>query len=223
LQSQIWLIVDYRSVGWDNRPGTHLHEIRAAQEHAHRAVTSGVPAKLEFFTPEQASEVEAVAAQIIPADATPGAREAEVIYFIDRALVTFDKDKQKAYRKGLGQLQRKAGKKRFSELASERQIALLKKIQKSEFFELVRVHTIMGFFANPEHGGNRDRIGWRLIGFEDGFSWEPPFGYYDRVTNDKWRKWESKNSRIQESKNSRNPGKLKKSRIEEYRAGRFWI
>jgi hypothetical protein len=29
-------------------------------------------------------------------------------------------------------------------------------------------------------GGNRDEVGWKLIGFEDKFHFEPPFGYYDK-------------------------------------------
>jgi gluconate 2-dehydrogenase gamma chain len=44
---------------------------------------------------------------------------------------------------------------------------------------LVRQHTIMGFFSNPQYGGNRDKMGWKLIGFEDAFVFQPPFGYYD--------------------------------------------
>ena len=62
--------------------------ILEAQEHAKRAATSGSPGKFEFFSPEQATEVESVAAQIIPTDDTPGAREAGAVYFIDRALTT---------------------------------------------------------------------------------------------------------------------------------------
>src|SRR5258708_22638037 len=81
-----------------------LPEIVAAQEHAHHAAESTGPAKLEFFTPGQAKEVEAIAAQIIPTDDTPGAREAHAIYFIDRALTTFDKDQQPQYTKGLKEL-----------------------------------------------------------------------------------------------------------------------
>jgi gluconate 2-dehydrogenase gamma chain len=161
-----------------------MPEILAAQEHAHRAASADVPARLEFFSPEQAVEVEAVAAQIIPTGSTPGAREAHVIYFIDRALTTFDKDKQKTYLKGLKQLRRNAGRKRFSQLTSEQQIALLKKLEKSEFFGLVHFHTILGFLADPSYGGNHEKIGWKLIGFQDAFAFEPPFGYYDRVTND---------------------------------------
>jgi hypothetical protein len=32
----------------------------------------------------------------------------------------------------------------------------------------------------PEYGGNREGLGWKLIGFEDRHIFEPPFGYYDR-------------------------------------------
>lgn len=51
---------------------------------------------------------------------------------------------------------------------------------KSPFFEAVRVATITGLLANPSYGGNFGKVGWRLIGFDDRFSWRPPYGYYDR-------------------------------------------
>lgn len=57
---------------------------------AHAAVPSPAPdEKFSFFTVSDAADVEAVAAQIVPTDDTPGAREAGVIHFIDRALATF--------------------------------------------------------------------------------------------------------------------------------------
>jgi len=162
-----------------------MPEIVAAQEHAHHAAQSAAPTKFEFLTPEQATEIEAVAAQIIPTDDSPGAREARVIYFIDRALTTFDKDKQSLYVKGLKKLQSKQKKMfktsaKFSGLNAEQQIKVLKAFEKNEFFETVRTHTIMGFFADPSYGGNYDRVGWNLIGFKDDFYFKPPFGYYDR-------------------------------------------
>src|SRR3954453_6936433 len=61
-------------------------------------------ASLAFFTAAQAADVEAMAAQIIPTDSTPGAREARVIVFIDRILNTFEKEAQPDYTKGLGEL-----------------------------------------------------------------------------------------------------------------------
>jgi gluconate 2-dehydrogenase gamma chain len=33
------------------------------------------------------------------------------------------------------------------------------------FFNLLLSHTIAGFFADPVYGGNRDMVGWKLIGF----------------------------------------------------------
>ena len=163
----------------------HSAEILAAQEHAHRAAQSSAPVKFEFFTPEQAAEIEAIAAQIIPTDDTPGAREARVIYFIDRALATFAVEERAIVAKDLKELPSKVKKlsktkKRFSELSSDEQIQLLKTIENNPFFELLRTMTIIGMFANPEHGGNYEQIGWKLIGFEDQFLYKPPFGFYDR-------------------------------------------
>jgi gluconate 2-dehydrogenase gamma chain len=33
------------------------------------------------------------------------------------------------------------------------------------FFNLLLSHTIAGFFSDPVHGGNRNMVGWQLIGF----------------------------------------------------------
>ena len=150
-------------------------EIVAAQQHAHRMAQAPAPGKLEFFSPAQATLVEAIAAQIIPSGDSPGAREAGAVYFIDRALTTFEGEKKKLYAEGLAQLEAQG----FARLASERQIQALRAIEKAEFFQTVRLHTIMSFLANPEYGGNRGLAGWKWIGFEDRFAFEPPFGYYD--------------------------------------------
>jgi hypothetical protein len=32
----------------------------------------------------------------------------------------------------------------------------------------------------PKYGGNHDKAGWKLLGFEDRHVWQPPFGYYDK-------------------------------------------
>jgi gluconate 2-dehydrogenase gamma chain len=161
-----------------------LPQILEAQEHMHAVAQSDAPSALEFFTPDQAADVEAIAERIIPATDTPGAREAHVIYFIDRALSAFDKEKQPLYLKGLRQLsarrRRLAAKaSTFAQLSARQQDTLLKGIEKGEFFQAVRTHTIMGFFAEPKYGGNHDLAGWKLIGFQDQFFYKPPFGYYD--------------------------------------------
>ena len=164
--------------------GLQWPAILAAQEHVHRAAQQGGSMAFEFFTPEQAREIEAMTDQIIPSDDSPGAREARAVYFIDRALVTFERDKQPSYTRGIEDLHKKTLElfpqvQRFSELGSEDQVRLLRAIESSEFFEIVRVHTIMGFLSNPEYGGNSNKVGWKLIGFEESHVHEPPFGYYD--------------------------------------------
>jgi gluconate 2-dehydrogenase gamma chain len=162
--------------------------ILTTQENAQRAAQSGQPAQFQFFSPQEAIEIEAVAAQIIPSDDAPGAREAQVIYFIDHVLVTFDRDKQPAYTQGLKDLRHRtqelfSSANRFSSLTPAQQIQLLTAIDKTAFFELVRLHTIMGYLSRPEYGGNHDQAGWKLIGFEDQMIYEPPFGYYDSEYN----------------------------------------
>jgi gluconate 2-dehydrogenase gamma chain len=163
----------------------HWPGILAAQEHAYSVAKLGRPTTFGFFSPDQAIEIESVAARIIPTDNTPGAREAGAIYFIDRALTTFDQDKQAAYTEGLKDLLAKTHElfpnaDNFSGLNPTQQDRVLTAIETTAFFRQVRLHTIVGFFASPEYGGNQEKIGWNLIGFEDKFAWKPPFGYYDR-------------------------------------------
>ena len=134
-----------------------------------------------YFTREQAADVDAMAAQIYPTTDTPGAREAQVIYFIDLALVTFAQDKQHVYAKGFADLASKTGGKAFAALSSADQIALLTSIEKTPFFRTVRDHTIMGMFAAPQHGGNFKKIGWTQIGYDDSLNFRAPFGAYDKA------------------------------------------
>lgn len=155
-----------------------------AENYVLRAAQSGRPMKFAFFTPEQAVEIEAMAAQIIPTDETPGAREARVVNFIDRALTTFNKDNQAAYTKGIADLQAQTRQlfptaTKFSGLTDAQQIQVLTAMEKTPFFNMVRTHTVIGFFASPVHGGNQDKIGWKLIGYDDSLNFRPPFGYYD--------------------------------------------
>lgn len=169
--SGVWVLANYPA-------------ILAAAEHVSESSESVLPSAFAYFTPEQAIEVEAMAAQIIPTDDTPGAREARVISFIDRVLVTFDKDRQADYEQGLVDLlaatkKRFPGTDRFSDLTFDQQIAVLTDIEDTPFFNLVRTHTVTGFFAHPIHGGNHGKVGWQLVGYDDSLQHEPPFGYYD--------------------------------------------
>lgn len=161
--------------------------ILAAQQHAQEAIRAAKPAPFTVLSPIEAAELGVIVEQIIPADETPGAREAGVVYFIDRALATFDSDKRELYKKGLAETARKRGELfpavSVADLSAEQQLRLVQAIEKTGFFEQVRTHTVMGFFGNPSYGGNRNMAGWKLINFEDRFQFEPPFGYYDREAN----------------------------------------
>jgi gluconate 2-dehydrogenase gamma chain len=178
----------------------HWPAVLSAADHAHRAAQSPTPPKFEFFSPEQATEIDAIAARIIPTDGTPGAREAGVVYFIDRALATFASDDQKTYKEGLRELQARVREmfpavERFSAATPEQQDEVLRSLDDhasvparpfrphpaaQSFFETVRQHTIAGFLIDPDAGGNRDGVGWKVIGREREHMFQPPFGYYDK-------------------------------------------
>jgi gluconate 2-dehydrogenase gamma chain len=52
----------------------------------------------------------------------------------------------------------------------------------NEFFETVRNHILEGVFGEPSYGGNRNLIGWRLVGFP-GQRYGYPNAYIDRVVD----------------------------------------
>ena len=145
----------------------------------------------EFTTlsAEEAMEFTAIAARIIPTDATPGATEAGVIYFIDKVLGDGREAEHEILRRGLTELQAAAEMRfavtHFYELQAEQQDRLLTDIEASAFFATIRYLTVAGMFSLPEYGGNRDNIGYQLLGFEDRHVWQSPYGYYDADYADK--------------------------------------
>jgi gluconate 2-dehydrogenase gamma chain len=160
----------------------HLPAIQAAAAYARRAAAARSP--FDILTPEEARELEAVAAQIIPTDDTPGAREAGVVYFMDKALGTFGAPFLEPIRAGLPDLAKAAQARRlsapgFSGLSPAEQIDVLRGLEQTPFFGAVRFLTVAGMFGDPSYGGNKDRIGWKLIQYDGGHAQQPPFGYYD--------------------------------------------
>jgi gluconate 2-dehydrogenase gamma chain len=141
------------------------------------------------LTADEAAAIEALTSRILPSDdGSPGAREAGVINFVDRSLSTFNGKQKKLYRDGVLDLNRRAARKwkgaaSFAALTPEQQDQLIVEIEKSPFFQAVRMDTIVGTFALPSWGGNRDHIGWKLIGLDHQPAFQPPFGYYDAEAN----------------------------------------
>jgi gluconate 2-dehydrogenase gamma chain len=154
--------------------GLSWSQVLAAADHAHVAARSSKEPSFQFLSPEEAADVEAIAAQIIPTDDTPGAREAGVVYFVDRALATFYSRLATTFR---AQLREVRG---FAALRSEEQVELLTRIERTAFFDTIHMLTVLGMFTIPAYGGNRAAVGWTLLGFEDVHTFQPPFGYYDR-------------------------------------------
>ena len=138
----------------------------------------------EVLSAAQWKTVEAVTARIIPTDQEPGAIEAGCVNFIDKALAHEDAKLKPVYEKGIAGLDLVAKQKHakpFVELGPEQQDDVLVAVESgkaegwpsgrvpaAEFFAVVRMHTIVGFLADPKYGGNRGHVGWKVAGYPGG-------------------------------------------------------
>jgi gluconate 2-dehydrogenase gamma chain len=153
--------------------------VEAAAADAHRS------SEWRFFNPGEARTVDAIVAQIIPTDTTPGAREMGVARFIDHGLAGFLAPLPARFRTGLAEFEaqyrlRNPHSPQFASLPPARQIEWSQQVEHTRFFGSLQQLTVLGALAMPQYGGNRDGLGWQLIGFTDQHAFTPPFGYYDR-------------------------------------------
>lgn len=168
---------------------TDLFQVEEALAWASQQTQAGTPGTTRVLTKAQAQTLDAVTARILPSvDGRPGAREAGVVFFIDRALATFNAGQKNLYVSGIAELQRLAATKNagatgFSSLTPAQQDEVLTTIERGPFFEAVRFDTIVGTFALPEWGGNRDHAGWQMLGLPHQPRFQAPFGYYDADAN----------------------------------------
>lgn len=142
------------------------------------------------LTVAEARSLAAVADQIIPPDDLPGASEVGVVYFVDNVLGGFAADLAAPVKAGLRDLDRRTmatfgEDDGFHALPFDRQTAVLKTVEDSPFFNSMIFLTHCGMFAMPTWGGNRDKAGWALLGFENLHAWQPPFGFYDAQAMEK--------------------------------------
>ena len=88
-----------------------------------------------------------------------------------------------AFREGLGEFNAaftaQGGGGSFSAASAEQQMAFLQTVEETPFFLAVRRLTVLGLIALPKYGGNKDYLGWNLLGVENRHFWTAPFGYYD--------------------------------------------
>ena len=124
---------------------------------------------LATLTSAEADVLEAICARLIPTDANgPGAAEARAAHYIDRALAGFLAPNRQAYAAGLAAIDlaaKNAHGNPFAKLSDADQDQILKSMEATAFFALVRTHTIQGTFCDPFYGGNANFVGWDLIGY----------------------------------------------------------
>lgn len=135
-----------------------------------------------FLDKQEIILLDAIVEQIIPADDFPGGRWANVSNFIDKQLDSYYRKHQSAYREGLAAFEKTVtgmkGKK-FEELPFVEQATILEKMEAGEFtgeywndhpsanfFDMIRQHSLQGFYGSPAHGGNRDYISYRMLGLD---------------------------------------------------------
>jgi gluconate 2-dehydrogenase gamma chain len=142
--------------------------------------------KFTVLAPAEAKTLAAIAERIFPKTDTPGAVEIGALDYIDIALAGDYSPLAPLYREGLRCIDRYARTKfgaLFADLPDEQKDAVLIDFEAgavtgfkkaAEFFETVRYHVLEGIFCEPQYGGNKDMVGWRLVDFPG-----QQFGYDD--------------------------------------------
>jgi gluconate 2-dehydrogenase gamma chain len=156
-----------------------------------------------YLEEKEISLLDAIVEQIIPTDEFPGGKWANVSNFIDKQLNTYYRKHQLTYREGLAAfektvIQMKARK--FEELPFAEQTAMLEKMEAGEFygdywkdhspanfFDMIRQHSLQGFYGSPAHGGNRGYISYRMLGLD-----YPNVIGQNRYNDLSWRKYNPK-------------------------------
>jgi gluconate 2-dehydrogenase gamma chain len=178
----------------EQEPKAHARHADAgdAQTHTH-ASGEGHGA---FFNDEDAATIAAFTERLMPgAPGLPGARDADVLNYIDLALAGAYADQQDFYRRGLAQLEafcQQAHQKSFVRLDAAGQDVVIATLEEGKaagfawpsaqaFFNTLRTHTMEGMFADPVYGGNKDFAGWRLVGFPGA---QPQFTTADMQSKD---------------------------------------
>lgn len=161
--------------------GSVIAQSPASQSQGMQASPMRIPVTeaFETLTSAESAALDAFASRILPSDdGTPGAHEARAVHYIDRGLTSAMAASRELYAAGLAALDAHAmevGGSPFNMLAPSDQDAIIDAMTRnaipqypalnSAFFNTVRTHTIDGTFSDPYYGGNRDFVGWDLIGY----------------------------------------------------------
>lgn len=128
----------------------------------------------DVLSDNQARILSVLCDQIVPADDFSGASQAGVVTYIDRQLARHYRRHQDTYRAGLAQtdeMSRDRFGPAFADATPQQQLQIVTALEKESrtFFELLRQHTMEGYYGSPRHGGNRDAASWHMLGLT-----EPP-------------------------------------------------
>jgi gluconate 2-dehydrogenase gamma chain len=150
--------------------------------------------QMKALSPGDASTIAAFCERLIPSDATgPGAKEANVVRYIDRALAGDLRAFRPAYVAAVAAINAHSQSKYgadFVALTADKQDAILTDMDQNRIpaqdpsvtraagastasflpnakavFEMIRTHAMQGMFGDPEHGGNVGFVGWKLVRF----------------------------------------------------------
>jgi len=130
----------------------------------------------QTFTDDEFKTLIAVVNRVIPRDQDPGAVEAGVPEYIDAALQMPQLKRMKRdFPPGLAALDRRCQrmhKLRYYEASPEQQDEVLEIFKDSpeasgeaRWYEMLIVLTLEGFLGDPSYGGNKNEVGWQLVGF----------------------------------------------------------
>ncbi len=138
----------------------------------HQALTSSH----KTFTDTEWDIVSAACERVLPKDEDPGALDANVPEYIDRILQSPQLQKMKAdFIPGIAALDRRSNRmfqKGFVSATAAQQDELLAifkdspdKSGEQRWYETLIVLSLEGFLGDPSYGGNKDKVGWKLVGF----------------------------------------------------------
>jgi gluconate 2-dehydrogenase gamma chain len=155
-------------------------QIAASAASAAAVSCGGRGSPWRVLTAQEGETANAICDRIIPADQDPGAAAAGAVNYIDRQLNGPLRKYRRAYRDGLlgiDQASQAQFGRRFAALKLDERDRLLAAIDAGKapggawapaeaklFFDLIRDHTLQGFYGDPRHGGNREYASWLMLG-----------------------------------------------------------
>ncbi|MGY8799842.1 MAG: gluconate 2-dehydrogenase subunit 3 family protein [Longimicrobiales bacterium] len=155
-----------------------------AADSASEAVENGEGPRV--LTEQERRTLEAFSDRILPPDGdAPGASALGAVVFMDHYAAQ-KPDVLEAIRHGLEVLDARVSESHpdpggFAELDGDAMDAIVGGLEMDapDAFWPLQNMVVFGAFSAPARGGNRDKAGWAMLGYDDRMAWQPPFGFYD--------------------------------------------